>query len=131
MSAEIPGDYLVAANLVMGVCFLLLFFITFYLIRTRNIKDLFMGSVMYTLALALVLRVTMSIFAVVTPQPIYGDDRNIPLQQIYFEIPFYAYVVVLIAFLFSCQQFCSSIDTYKIRGSIHINSERFSFDSLE
>ena len=102
--ADFSYETLIVMNLVFGLGFLCFLLVVVWLLYTREIKDHFILLAMDYLAVALFLRVTMSTLTTCQDSADFSALENIPLQQIYFEVPFYSFVVVMIAMLFSWYQ---------------------------
>lgn len=75
--------------------------VTIYFLIKRDVRDEFVRRAMILLVIAIFLRIVMSTGAGLQRPDAYGSLESVPLQQIYFEVPFYAFVVVTIALMAS------------------------------
>ena len=97
-------------GVMLAFYFILLIFLV-YLVRTRVINDFFVSKAVPFLGLALVSRIVMSTMAIIHAMDLV-DRQNIPLQQVYFEVPFYCFVLVTCALFFSWYQFLTFIKSF-------------------
>jgi hypothetical protein len=92
---------LLSINLFVALVNLVFMGITIYFLIKRDVRDEFVRRALIFLVVATMLRIVMSTGAAVQRPDAYSSLDNVPLQQIYFEVPFYAFVVVTIALMAS------------------------------
>ena len=80
-----------------------------YFIGSGLIQDMFMKTALYWLLLALLIRIVVCSLVGFFDDESIILKQNVPKQQIYFEVPFYMFVIVIAAFLFVWLQFYETI----------------------
>lgn len=99
-------------NWFMAELNLIFIFIALFLLVKRDIRDTFVRCAMILLLLACTLRLSVSATVGMQLITTYEWPANLTLQQLYFDLPFYAYVCVTIALMTSWRQFHRHIDEY-------------------
>ena len=97
--------------------------ITVYFLIKRDIRDEFVRRALIFLVVATFLRIIMSAGAAAQRPDAYSSLDNVPLQQIFFEVPFYAFVVVTIALMASWYQLYKHVLDF-LKGIDHYSFER-------
>mmetsp|Transcript_4190 Transcript_4190/g.5173 ORF Transcript_4190/g.5173 Transcript_4190/m.5173 type:complete len:100 (+) Transcript_4190:163-462(+) len=91
-------------NAVFGAVFLVGLITTVAMIVRREINDLFMSQSMIFMVLAQALSI-IACFIITSYNPeLYLDEQTVPFQQAYFEVPFYMFLIVVAAVLFSWEE---------------------------
>ena len=101
--AEISAETrtLLQIDLFVAMVNLVFMGVTIYFLIKRDVRDEFVRRAMIFLVIAIFLRIVMSTGAGLQRPDAYSSLESVPLQQIYFEVPFYAFVVVTIALMAS------------------------------
>jgi hypothetical protein len=97
--------------------------VTIYFLIKRDVRDELIRRALIFLVVATFLRIVMSTGAAVQKPDAYSSLENVPLQQIYFEVPFYAFVVVTIALMASWYQLYRHVSDF-VKGIDHCSFER-------
>lgn len=88
-------------NAVFGVFFILGLVATIVTMVRREIEDPFLHRALTLMMIALVITVCVC-FTITSYQATeYLAEQTVPFQQIYFELPFYFFLVVIASVLFS------------------------------
>ena len=92
---------LLAMNAAFGTFFLISLILTVFVLVRREINDLFMSRSMIFMVIAQILCI-IACFIITSYNPDqYLDEQTVPFQQAYFEVPFYCFLIVATAVLFS------------------------------
>jgi hypothetical protein len=97
--------FLLAVNTFFVFVFALLWLAAIYLAMSRDIDDLFVRYSLNFLIFALFLRTLCCLLASLETEEDYLKQQTIFGQQVYFEIPFYCFTIVIMSILFSMQEF--------------------------
>ena len=88
---------LATVNWLLVTLNLLFVLLTVCLFCKRDIHDEFIRKAILFLLLAQTLRLTISTMTALQNPQTFDSSENVPLQQIYFEVPYYAFFVVSLA----------------------------------
>lgn len=94
---------LIAANAIFGSLFSMFFCATIAMIIRRKIEDLFIKYALVCLIIALFLSTIMCFIISTYKSYDYINEQSVPFQQLYFELPYYMFLIVLASLLFSWQ----------------------------
>ena len=94
---------LIAANAIFGSLFSMVFCATIAMIIRRKIEDLFIKYALVCLIIALFLSTIMCFIISTYKSYDYINEQSVPFQQLYFELPYYMFLIVLASLLFSWQ----------------------------
>lgn len=97
-------DTLLGWNAVFGTLFIMLFCFTVALIVNRRIDDKFIKYALVCQIVALCISATMCFIITSYTSNSYLNEQTVPFQQVYFELPFYFFLVEFAAVLFSWQE---------------------------
>ena len=92
---------LLTVNFIFGAIFIVGMIITIVMMVRRDINDLFINYAMYCMILALALSAVMCFIVTSYDTEQYIDDQTVAWQQVYFEVPFYMFLIVIASILFS------------------------------
>ena len=97
------ADMLLTMNAIFGIVFFISLGVTIWMMICRKIDDHFMKYAMYCMVLALALSIVMCfiIASYNMDMSLYLADQTIAWQQVYFELPFYMFLIVISSILFS------------------------------
>ena len=96
---------LLSLNAIFGGLFLVALALTIVLKARREINDLFLRYALYCLMVALALSSLMCfIVASYHAERYMNDSQTVTQQQVYFEVPFYMFLIVIASVLFSWQE---------------------------
>ena len=91
-------------NALFGSLFVICFASTIAVIIRREISDIFLKLAMACMIVALALSAIMCFILASYESEEYLTEQSVPFQQVYFEVPFYFFLVVIASILFSWQQ---------------------------
>jgi len=94
---------LIAANAIFGSLFSMFLCATIAMIIRRQIEDLFIKYALVCLIFALFLSTIMCFIISTYKSYDYINEQSVPFQQLYFELPYYMFLIVLASLLFSWQ----------------------------
>ena len=103
---------LITVNIICGCFFLASLGAAIYLLFTRDIKDRFISLSLYGLCGALLSRVIMCTICAAEDDSTFEETQNVPLQQVYFEVPYYCFVVVTMATIFGWYQLFVQVNNF-------------------
>ena len=98
-------EWLITVNIGFGFFCLVAFAIVTYIILAQKVQDLFVTVALRYLLAALFVRIIMCSLVGFKEKGDFLSAQNVPTQQLYFEIPFYMFVTVIMSFLFVWQHF--------------------------
>ena len=99
--SETEAATLITMNGVFGGLFVVGLIVTTVLIVRREINDLFLRYSLLCLILAMALSSIMCFVISSYKSYEYIDNQTVPFQQMYFEVPFYMFLIVVTSILFS------------------------------
>lgn len=91
-------------NAVFGGFFVLGLITTIHMLVKRNISDLFMSRSLYCMIGALMVTIVMCFIMTSYNPELFLDEQTVPFQQVYFELPFYLFLIVVTSILFSWEE---------------------------
>ena len=97
--------YLLAANTAFIFIFGILLCVTLWLMYTKDIDDLFTKYSLRLLSGALSIRVFMCTLASRHTERDYLENQRTFDQQVYFELPYFPFLIAIAAILFSFEEF--------------------------
>lgn len=117
-------DVLLTMNAIFGIVFFVSLGVTIWMMICRKIDDLFMKYAMYCMVLALLLSIVMCfiITSYNMDMSLYLADQTIAWQQVYFELPFYMFLIVIASVLFSWQEAYEMFYLQCMEDQLQVNS---------
>ena len=97
------ANYIIVANAILAGIFSILFCATVRIMIGRKIDDLFIKYALWCLIIALLLSTIMCFIISTYKSYDYINEQSVPFQQLYFELPYYMFLIVLASLLFSWQ----------------------------
>ena len=118
------ADVLLTMNAIFGIVFFVSLGVTIWMMICRKIDDLFMKYAMYCMVLALVLSIIMCfiITSYNMDMSLYLAEQTIAWQQVYFELPFYMFLIVIASVLFSWQEAYEMFYLQCMEDQLQVNS---------
>ena len=95
---------LLTMNAIVGGLFVLCLIATILMLVRRNISDLFMSRSLYCMIGALLVTIVMCFIMSSYKPELFLDKQTVPFQQIYFELPFYLFLIVVMSILCSWEE---------------------------
>jgi hypothetical protein len=124
-------------NNVIAILFLMCLIFALHIKIVYPPKDYFVNRALYFLIVSLVIRLIMATMRFFFEEKIDSGTQSIPWQQIYFEVPFYFFLIVPMSLLFSWKLAYQNISDF-VEGrndsaeNFSVNRERFeSAESLD
>ena len=88
-------------NFIFGAIFVIGMIMTIVMMKRRDINDLFLKYAMYCMILALALSSVMCFIATSYDPEDYMDEQTVAWQQVYFDVPFFMFLIVIASILFN------------------------------
>ena len=118
---------LLSVNAIFGSLFVIAWCATIAMIVRREINDLFLRYALICLIVALALSAVMCFIITSYTSQSYLNEQTIPFQQVYFEVPFYMFLVVIASILFSWQE---AYELYVLQCTDDESSKQKSTDDI-